>query len=116
MQVYAPTSDNNDADIDLCYAQLDETLDSIPRKDAKIVLGDWNAKIDTANDGYEEALGRYGDRNDLGDRLLQYNALLIRGYTSAAENTEHLRPDIGSNTSLPPPPNIRPPVYKPITL
>lgn len=72
----------------------------------RIVLGDWNAKIDTANDGYEEALGRYGDRNDLGDRLLQYNALLIRGYTSAAENTEHLRPDIGSNTSLPPPPRI----------
>lgn len=35
MKVYATKTDSRDADIYSFYAQLDETLDSIPRKDAK---------------------------------------------------------------------------------
>ncbi|XP_060767163.1 keratin, type I cytoskeletal 18 [Neoarius graeffei] len=57
VQVYAPASDSSDADIDEFYAQLNETLDSIPWKDVKLVLGDWDAKTGTERDSYEEALG-----------------------------------------------------------
>ena len=38
---------------DMFYAKLDSVLAQCPRRDALIVLGDFNAVIGTERDGYE---------------------------------------------------------------
>ena len=45
IHAYAPTSDNDDAQIEAFYEQLQEVLDETPRKDILIVQGDWMAKV-----------------------------------------------------------------------
>jgi len=74
VQVYAPTADSSDEDIEEFYKQLEKVLKELPRKDVKLIIGDWNAKVGTDNDGYEAVMGRYGygQRNARGERLLEF--------------------------------------------
>ncbi|ESO04053.1 hypothetical protein HELRODRAFT_173127 [Helobdella robusta] len=46
----------------------------LPKKDVKIITGDWNAKIGRDNIGFEEVMGKYGigNRNNRGERLLEF--------------------------------------------
>ena len=82
IQVYAPTADSTEEDIETFYGQLEHTIEELPKKDVKIVVGDWNAKVGTDNVGWEQVMGchGYGERNDRGERLLEFaskNDLLI---------------------------------------
>ena len=43
MQIYAPTYDRRDEEIDRFYRELAKAINNIPKKD--IVQGDWNAKV-----------------------------------------------------------------------
>ena len=45
IQVYAPTADAPEEEITDFYEMVQDVVDSIPRKDFLIILGDWNAKI-----------------------------------------------------------------------
>lgn len=74
IQVYAPTSDSTEEDIETFYGQLEHTIEDLPKKDVKIVMGDWNAKVGTENVGWEQVMGRhgYGERNERGERLLEF--------------------------------------------
>ena len=74
IQVYAPTAGSPNEDIQDFYGQLKETIKGIPRKDIKVIMGDWNAKVGTDRTGFEEVMGRYGygTRNDRGELLLQF--------------------------------------------
>ena len=45
IQVYAPTSDADEEEREEVYNCLEELLEHTPRKDAVIVMGDFNAKI-----------------------------------------------------------------------
>ncbi|ESO04609.1 hypothetical protein HELRODRAFT_172276 [Helobdella robusta] len=67
---YAPTMDHSDAEIEAFYDQLEQTLNVLPKKDVKIITGDWNAKIGRDNIGFEEVMGKYGigNRNNRGER------------------------------------------------
>ncbi|ESO03989.1 hypothetical protein HELRODRAFT_173035 [Helobdella robusta] len=71
---YAPTMDHSDAEIKAFYDQLEQTLNVLPKKDVKIITGDWNAKIGRDNIGFEEVMGKYGigNRNNRGERLLEF--------------------------------------------
>ena len=73
VQVYAPTSDGTDEQMEQFYADLETTLDDIPKKDI-IIAGDWNAKVGSDNNGWERVMGKfgYGDKNDRGERLLEF--------------------------------------------
>ena len=75
IQVYAPTGTHSDEEIEDFYQELNTLLKQIPKKDIKIVQGDWNAKVGT--DAYTEwagNVGRYGwgETNDRGRRLLEF--------------------------------------------
>jgi hypothetical protein len=76
VQVYAPTADSTEEDIETFYEQLKETLRSIPKKDMKLIMGDWNAKVGTDRGGWEHVMGRYGfgTRNERGERMLEFAA------------------------------------------
>ena len=45
IQVYAPTTDYSDDQIEDLYSQLQINIDQAPKKDILIVQGDWNAKV-----------------------------------------------------------------------
>ena len=47
IQVYAPSSDADEEEREEVYNCLEELLEHTPRKDAVIVMGDFNAKIGT---------------------------------------------------------------------
>lgn len=76
VQIYAPTADSTDEDIEEFYGGLEETLRELPRKDIKIICGDWNAKIGRDNVGWQHIMFKhgYGTRNERGERLLEFAA------------------------------------------
>ena len=45
IQVYAPTSNPEEAEVEQIYEDLQDLLELTPPKDVLFVLGDWNAKV-----------------------------------------------------------------------
>ena len=44
IQVYAPTSNAEEAEVEWFYEDLQDLLGLIPQKDVLFIIGDWNAK------------------------------------------------------------------------
>src|SRR6266536_4583295 len=76
IQIYAPTSDSTEEDNEEFYEKLENTLKELHRKDIKVTTGDWNAKIGKDYKGWEDIMQRYGygERNERGERLLEFAA------------------------------------------
>ena len=45
IQVYAPTSNAEEAEVERLYEDLQDILELTPRKDVLFIIGDWNAKV-----------------------------------------------------------------------
>ena len=45
IQVYAPTSNTEEAEIEQVYEDLQDLLELTPKKDVLFIIGDWNAKV-----------------------------------------------------------------------
>ena len=45
IQVYAPTSNAEEAEVEQFYENLQDLLELIPKKDVLFIIGDWNAKV-----------------------------------------------------------------------
>ena len=45
IQVYVPTSNNEEAEVEQFYEDLQDLLELTPQKDVLFILGDWNAKV-----------------------------------------------------------------------
>ena len=45
IQVYAPTSNAEEAEVERFYKDLDDLLELTPKKDVLFIIGDWNAKV-----------------------------------------------------------------------
>ena len=45
IQVYGPTSNAEEAEVEWFYEHLQDTLELTPKKDVLFVIGDWNAKV-----------------------------------------------------------------------
>ena len=45
IQVYAPTSNAEEAEVERFYEDLEDPLELTPKKDVLFIIGDWNAKI-----------------------------------------------------------------------
>lgn len=72
LQVYAPTADASEDEIEQFYSELQSVLNQIPNKDLLYVMGDFNAKVGEGEDA--RIVGKFGlgKRNDAGDRLMQF--------------------------------------------
>ena len=46
IQVYAPTSNVEEAEVEQFYEDLQDLLELAPQKDVLFIIGDWNAKIE----------------------------------------------------------------------
>ena len=80
IQVYAPTSNSEEAEVEQFYKDLQDLLELTPQKDVLFLIGDWNAKV-----GSQETPGVTGNFglgiwNEAGQRLIEFcqeNALVI---------------------------------------
>ena len=45
IQVYAPTSNAEEAEVEQFYEDLQDLLELIPKKDVLFIIGEWNAKV-----------------------------------------------------------------------
>ena len=45
IQVYAPTSNGEEAEVEWFYRDLQDLLELTPKKDVLFIIGDWNAKV-----------------------------------------------------------------------
>ena len=45
MQVYAPTSNAEETEVEQFYEDLQDLLELTPKKDVLFIIGDWNAKV-----------------------------------------------------------------------
>ena len=45
IQVYAPTSYTEEAEVERFYEDLQDLLELSPKKDVLFIIGDWNAKV-----------------------------------------------------------------------
>ena len=55
IQVYALTSNAEEAEVEQIYEDLQDLLELTPQKDILFIVGDWNAKV-----GSQETPGRTG--------------------------------------------------------
>ena len=80
IQVYAPASNAEEAEVERCYEDLKDLLELTPKKDILFILGDWNAKVASQEmPGVTGKLG-FGMWNEAGQRLIEFcqeNALVI---------------------------------------
>ena len=72
IQVYAPTSNAEEAEVEWFYDDLQDLLELTPPKDVIFIIGDWNAKV-----GSQETLGVTGKfglgvQNEAGQRLTEF--------------------------------------------
>ena len=80
IQVYAPTRNTEEAEVEQFYEDLQDLLELTPKKDVLFIIRDWNAKV-----GSEETpriIGKFGlgVQNEAGQRLIEFcqeNALVI---------------------------------------
>ena len=80
IQVYAPTSNAEEAEVERFYGDLKDLLELTPKKDVLFIIGDWNAKV-----GSQEipgVTGKFGlgDQDAARQRLIEFcqeNTLVI---------------------------------------
>ena len=93
IQVYAPTSNAEEAEVEWFYEDLQYLLELTPKKDVLFIIRDWNAKV-----GSQEILGITGKfdvgvQNEAGQRLTEFcqeNTLVIANTLFQQEKTLHM--------------------------
>ena len=72
LQVYAPTTNAEEAEVEYFYDDLQGLLELTPKKDVLFIIGDWNAKVES-----QEIPGVTGKfvlrvQNEAGQRLIDF--------------------------------------------
>ena len=80
IQVYTPSSNAEEAEVERFYEDLQDLLEPTPKKDVLFILGDWNTKVGSQEiPGVTRKFG-LGVQNEAGQRLIEFcqeNALVI---------------------------------------
>ena len=69
IQVYAPTSNTEETEVERLYKDLQDLLELTPKKDVLFVIGDWNAKVGSQETPGVTGKFGLGMRNEAGQRL-----------------------------------------------
>ena len=80
IQIYDPTSNAEEAEVERYYEDLQDLLELTPKKGVLFIIGDWNSKIGSQEiPGLTGKIG-FGVRNETGQKLIEFcqeNALVI---------------------------------------
>ena len=72
IQVYAPTSNAEKAEVERFYENLKDLLELTPKKDVLFIIGDWNTKVGSQEiPGVTDKFG-LGVQNEAGQRLIEF--------------------------------------------
>ena len=72
IQVYAPTSNAEDAEVKQFYEDLQELLELTPKKDILFIIVDWNAKVGSQETPGVTGKFGLGIQNEAGQRLIEF--------------------------------------------
>ena len=102
IQVYAPTSNTEEAEVEQFYEDLEDLLELTPKKDVLFIIGDWNAEVGSQETPGVTGKFGLGVQNEAEERLIEYfqeNALVIantlfqqhkrRLYTWTSPDSQH---------------------------
>jgi len=76
INVHAATEEKEESEKEAFYQKVEETYDSCPSSDLKILMGDWNVKVGR-EDIYQGLIGRHSmhlNCNNNGQRLVDFAA------------------------------------------
>ena len=80
IQVYDPTSNAEEAEVEWFYEDLQDLLERTPKKYVLLIIEDWNAKVGSQETpGVTDKFG-LGMQNEAGQRLIEFcqkNALVL---------------------------------------
>ena len=80
IQVYAPTSNTEEAEVEQFYEDLQDLLELTPQKNALFIIGDWNAKVGSQETPGVTGKFGLGIWNEAEQRLIEFcqeNILVI---------------------------------------
>ena len=83
IQVYAPTSNTEEAEVERFYEDLQDLLELTPKKDVLFIIGDWNAKVGSQETPGVTGKFGLGMQNEAGQRLIEFS----QENTLVTENT-----------------------------
>ena len=70
IQVYAPTSNAEEVEIEQFYEDVQDRLELTPKKDVLFIIGNWNAKVGSQETPGVTGKFGLGIRNEAGQRLI----------------------------------------------
>ena len=79
-QVYALTSNAEEAEVERFYEDLHDLSEITPKRDVLFIIGDWNAKVQSQETPGVTGKFDLGVQNEVGQRLIQFcqeNTLVI---------------------------------------
>ena len=80
IQVYAPTSISEEAEVEWFYEDIQDLMEVTPKKDVLFIIGDWNTKVGSQETPGVTSKFGLGVQNEAEQRLIelcQENALVI---------------------------------------
>ena len=80
IQVYAPNSNTEEAEVEQFYEDLQDLLELTPKKDVLFIIGDWNAKVGSQETPGVTGKFDLGTQNEAGRRSIEFcqeNTLVI---------------------------------------
>ena len=72
IQVYAPTSNAEEAEVEQFYEDLQDLLELTLEKDVLFIIGDWNAKVGSQETPGVTGKFGLGIQNEAGQRLIEF--------------------------------------------
>ena len=80
IQVYTPTNNAEEAEVELFYEDLHDLLELTPKRDVLFIIGDGNAKVGSQEIPGVTGISGLGVQNEAGKKLTEFcqeNALVI---------------------------------------
>ena len=95
IQVYAPTSNAEEPEVERFYEDLQDLLEPTRKKDVLFIIGDWNAKVGSQETPTVTGKFGLGIWNDAGQRLIEFFQENTRGHSkhplsTTQETTLHM--------------------------
>ena len=72
IQVYTPTSNAEEAEVEWSYEDLQDLLQLTPKKDVLLIIGNWNAKVGSQETPGVTGKFGHGIRNEARQRLTEF--------------------------------------------
>ena len=78
IQVYAPTSNAEETEVEQFYEDLQDLLELTPKKVVLFIIGDWNAKVGSQE--IPRVTGKFGlgVQNEAAQRLIEFSQKMHR--------------------------------------